>query len=787
MSRDSWDFDDKSASATSFTPDDFAADELEEQEAEVVKGDGTADHSEVAKDSSEGYTEEEYVTEEVVEEYSDESNSEEGYQEEPVQESVVTKKASKKSKKQIEEPKEVVAKISKDYDATDAQDAVINGQEVQKRTVDPTKSSSRKKRDDKKEAQAKKKADKAAKKEQLKKKPIIPIVVVLIVAIAVIIFLMTGKKDDKNFLSLTKGILNADLGTFVYEIDVVTKAHDVSVENTTVSVEDLNNMESADTGTEESDEFVPNNSFVEWTNSEGSLMTSWKYPSYKITVEGNCPSVEPFTADYKISLSTAQHTGVLTEIIVCNGNTYVDIDSLGNWLRASKDTYLSRLGDQVPVGAKWLLIPSGEFNVPSRYAEDAELELSNVSSINEMNERNILLFNMVLDTVTSAISDEAYGTTQSAYTINIADGKPLVDSFRKMVTNGASCYSGYVNSAYSKGFYTDEQAKQALREEDNVMKALTDLLIYMNYATSDSFNLQVAGNAREYKDSFGNQAVESTFATSFQTSEKDYKISAKLTRLGKKVEITEPTETSITKAQLTDENTIRNVFFGVMDYLNPTSFKLELKQEMNPERIKENVKQSLIDLVNATESAEIHLTKLTVDDYIQKYATLDPSVASTTDLINAQIVSDYLAVLGGITDNITYASEVEEEVEDVPQYPELVYEDPNIKITAKVVEEESDSSLICLNLFILNKTNSEVTLDLTNFTMQTLLSSVYPANNLVLLKNYDNSWDEALTPETLVMGEHDYADINLYFVISNDKGYMDLWFGEDKLGEIVAY
>ena len=57
-----------------------------------------------------------------------------------------------------------------------------------------------------------------------------------------------------------------------------------------------------------------------------------------------------------------------------------------------------------------------------------------------------------------------------------------------------------------------------------------------------------------------------------------------------------------------------------------------------------------------------------------------------------------------------------------------------------------------------------------------LLSSTYSSNNLTTLRDNDNTWDETLTPQAIELEPSAYADVDLYFVVAGDSGYMDMWY-----------
>ena len=207
--------------------------------------------------------------------------------------------------------------------------------------------------------------------------------------------------------------------------------------------------------------------------------------------------------------------------------------------------------------------------------------------------------------------------------------------------------------------------------------------------------------------------------------------------------------------------------------------------EPNPDKIIDTIRQSLVDIVNSTEDTGIYLTTLTVDDYIEKYSQMDYDTALTQDRINILIVQDFLDTVNSVTGEVYIEVPVEVE-EEVLQYPELVYENSDIKIISQFNTEESNSNLYVVDTLIMNKKDTPINVDLTNFSVRTLLSSKYTANSFTELHSYDNTWDDVLSPINIDLGQSSYANVKLYFVVNGDSGYMDMWFGEENLGVVVS-
>lgn len=740
-------------------PKEEASEEFTSEKDVVTDGD----------DSEEAFKEEisEYET------YDDEENGKESWGTEREVEVAMTDEASETEEELMEE--QFASDIA--IEETDAQD-----KRFATAYVDPSKNPKQKRIKEQKQE---------VKKVKKKNLGIIVVSCIVFLLALFLLFQIASKSSKQNFFSILDGILQTKLGSYTYVFDIRTSEHSDKTEQIIVAnIEELEGVESVDLNEDVVVE-GSRNSFVEWTNADGIKMTSWRYPKYKITVDGATTSLEPYTATATISIATEYFNDVFTDITAFEGNYYVNIESIGKWLRNSKDTYLVGLGNRLPEGSRYLVIPFEELYIPSRYAEDAELDLSKVPSIETLISRVLLFESCVEGNFKDCISKEALTSGVSTFDVIISgdDSVAVQRELRGMLSQAGNYYRSYVSTAVEKGLYNEEQSKQAMREEDNIIRALTDLMVYMNLSDLSPNNFQLTGTARKYENSKGIDSLEAKVVSKIKTDSKDYDISISLMRTGEKVDIRKPDGSTLIRDSLPEPTLIGNTFNRVVDYFNPTMIDFELKQELNPQRIKESVKMDLVQLVNNLPEAETYLTILTVDDYIAKYMAYEVTdESSAVDRINKQIVTDFANTLNSITGKPTLAEEEEVSIEEVLElYPEIAYEDSNVKMTGKINEEETDSTLACIDLLIMNKAEGDLELDLTTFSLRTLLSSVYPANNLTLLHAYDNSWDGMMSPESMVIPTSGYKNLKLYFVTSNDTGYMDLWVGEKKLGVAVSY
>ena len=184
---------------------------------------------------------------------------------------------------------------------------------------------------------------------------------------------------------------------------------------------------------------------------------------------------------------------------------------------------------------------------------------------------------------------------------------------------------------------------------------------------------------------------------------------------------------------------------------------------------------------------QLHEGMSNIAVFVDKYMNYKEDNTSTQlDLANAKLMSDFVQSLNGVTGGLVVEKVVQAE-EEIEQYPELTFSQQGIDFTFKYNAELSSPSLIVLDGEAINKGDSSFEVDLTNFSIQTLLGSIYPANNETLLLAHDNTFDMTVAPLTLQSMSKSWNDFKLYFVVSDDGGHMDLFFGGTQRGAVVEY
>lgn len=630
------------------------------------------------------------------------------------------------------------------------------------------------------------------------KKIVIPCGVVLVIILGLVIKSLFGG-GKMNYYDTMASLFTNELGSFSYTFDVRTgEKGSLITENksSATSVDELSSVENADTSTTEATEETniaaqepeteeSKNEFQDWNKYADVKTGNWQYPNYKIVISGCTTSLEPLTTDFTVNLATANYNDKFTEVVCIDGNYYFDIESMYNWLKSSGDSYLISLTDKMPNGSKWLVVPESEFKIPSRYAEDGEKDLSYCISLKTMYERFLVALTSTKSTLSNSLGSTGMSSNKDTVSINLAgsDATNILKAFKGITTQSGDWYDSLLATGVDKKLYTEDEYKQASREKDNVMEALSDLATYLNITDLDSQNLAVQGSARTYTNGKNNATVEGSLAVNYSTDTTDYIIQFSGLRSGDAEDIKLP-QGSQTKAI---DDSYLGSFNSLVDYLNITPIKTSVQLEINPTTISDGVIEKFIDLVNDTGTAGEWITKDNVFKFIEKYASYKETDETTNDdKVNAKLVSDLADAMDKIVGGVVVTKEVKAE-ETVEQYPEVNTQETGVYTKIKYDTEKSDSQVAVFHVEAINKGDETVTVDTTNFSLRTLLNSVYPSNNETLIHNYDNTFDMSKLVKSVELPSKGWAEFDLYFVISDDTGHMDMYFGDTNLGSAIEY
>lgn len=619
------------------------------------------------------------------------------------------------------------------------------------------------------------------------------VAVIVLVLLITVVIKMCGKSSDNTYLTVTDKLISQPVGSFRYVLDVRTNKHTDKSKEQSDDVSDIADLEKIEANVDVDkvlEEYQQaDKEFVSWSNKEGVEVVNWDYPKYKIILEGNVKSVAPLEMNMSLSLATNYFNDALTDIVVKDGKTYVNIEQLRYWLLSSKDESLIHLGESLPESAKYVEYEGDAFNLYSTFAENSEIDLTRESDLVNMFKRFLIVMKTTVPRL--SISSDCLTNDSGIYKLNITgdNSVALLKSIKSMSLGVGDYYKGLIATQYKNKLLTEEQYKQAQKQVDNVSSAFTNFNTKLGVLDLSKLDLRVSGNARTYTGGKGADVYESSLAFQFSTESTDYSIALQLSKSSSVSDVKVPSESTTSIDSFNDKDFVEKSLLQVFNYLNITGIDLEKQLEITPTSLKSDLVKGFVKLVNEVNSDDEdfrNITESTLSDYIDTYRNFEVKDGSSElDILNATLVSDFLKEFEVFIPSEKSQSPENSGVLDDSRFSSVVYENDDFRIYADFDKASSNTRCVQVKCYILNKTNKKLKLNTSDFTLQTMLSSKYPANYESLLEEYDNEFDMSKAPSIIEVDANGYTETSLYFVIANGLEYMDMWYQGEKLGVVV--
>lgn len=559
----------------------------------------------------------------------------------------------------------------------------------------------------------------------------IVLAIILLIVVKIVFF-----SDKGSYFNDVNKIITSDLGSFEYVFDIRTKEfEEEKIEATDYDQSQLEGLENADdvekeTVSDEEDGKHQSSIKDEWGNKDNISTGDWQYPNYKLVIKGQTLSTKPHEAYYKISLVTEYFNDVLTEIYVKDDNYYINIEQLRYWLTQSQDSYLVSIGKSLIEGSNWLVINEKDFAYISRYAEDNEK--SELTSLYDMKEHTTTMASIILKNLEGVVDSDSLSIQDNMKYFTLKNSTDVVKKFKSLATNSGDLYDSYISKVYK-----DNDLKQAKNEKDNFIVALSDLAMMFN---TKNVLLDMQGMTRTYKDNDGYNVIEATLNTALTDGVTDYRINISMMRTNKVTELKIPSGSTVSSLDYSVD--IENVFNDIVDYLNFTSIKTEVKLNTSVDSIKKDIDKSFIKMLN--ETGLVYVTENNFKTIISEYEKYDKG-----DKLKS-IVEDY--------NNLLKQNE-NEELTDEEKINELAW-GTGFKVN-KNLELSNDRLLVYTVVG---------DLDYSLFSIKES-ENIYPCNNEVILKSYDPNFE---VPEK-----------SLCFIISNSVNEFELYYDNECLGKLT--
>lgn len=633
----------------------------------------------------------------------------------------------------------------------------------------------------------------------VKNKFFIPAValVVLLILVRVLFGVFASQSSDMGYYDTMTSIFSNELGSFSYTLSVETgDKGTIITSKTTPVVEEIESGSDieADVGASSGREFV------DWGKYADVKLSNWQHPVFQVNISGTTMSVDPLVSHFVVTLATPAYNNKFTEVTVRDDTYYFDVESIYNWLNDSSDSYLISLAKEIPHGSKWLEVPASEFAIPSRYAESGdEQALSAATSLRDMYQRFVVALKVSANSISGSMGDRGIERKKEVVYLNLTgdDANALFSATKSLVVRSGDFYESLISNSTSGGWYTESQQKQAIREKDNFIEALNAMSTAMQMSKASDLDLKASGQVRQYTNGYGSNQIEGTFGVQFSSETTDYLIKFTGIRSGDKADIEVP-EGSKTKE---NADMYLSAFNKIVDYFNFTPIKTDVKLNINPDTISEAVLDKFIKLVNDTGKAGYWVTRDNVGEYIETYRGMSAAdLSDENDLWNTTLVSDLVEALEKIVPNRTSTDvglpvvtkptvpdNTGEGDGQVEQFPGVTFEQDGLEFRAWHNDVASNHDLFVLSLEVLNRSGEDAIVDCGSFVIHDLLDSIYPANNEILIRNYDNLFDMDKLLGDIYIPAKGFETFDIYFVIAEDAGHSNLFYGDTNLGAVIQY
>jgi len=536
---------------------------------------------------------------------------------------------------------------------------------------------------------------------------------------------------------------------------------------------------------------------TDWVSQDGSYQVDWDKPNYELKITGRLESLEPFTAQASLSLTTDYIDAPFLNMTAIDGKCYFDIKTLRAWLINSGDTSLVQLGKTIPENVVYISVDEGdELHYGTGFAELDELEASGGSELSELYWRIKKVGQLLASGIQNSMGSAGLSNDETRYRLNISgeDALNLLAGIRGILNNSGAYYDSYVNNLNSSGVINGIEAGQMVNEKDNFLYAIHPLWSAFNTMSTEdaqNTNLVVVGKARNY-NSGGVPYYEINLGTNFKLNGIDYIVSlygckSGLGNTGSQVRVP---DNSITGVSAVDVD-----FSSMTDYLL-SYFKLapaypSYRLDANWANFNERGLREFAELVNEENKREgfevPYVHRYNVQEFIDTYSQMTESEysASPATKFNYELVRRFLGSIEPVQkDKSEEAVEVKVTGNDLDAlYDGISFKFRNADMpTLNHVVVDLSASVDLGDMNVEGAVSKE--LDLTKFNITDSSGNKYPCNH----EDFIREANIGISPEDILTKlevTKDATDAKLHFIV---KGYGTYTLNYDKfiIGELIT-
>lgn len=507
------------------------------------------------------------------------------------------------------------------------------------------------------------------------------------------------------------------------------------------------------------------------SRSEGTWKASWVFNEGGQETKVNTTKIvcSDGNASIELQVSLSESDVVTVNAVLFDGTWYFDLSALRTSLLSCKNEELLVFAEKVPNNIAYITFSEADIMFKDYFAEESETK-AGINGVFNLLDRVDLVLNMFLGAVNQKggfqfdIVDEHYTLSSTADCSSI---------LLQMLTDIGSYYDKYCSNLSSLNLASEYEASEGLMvEKDNFLASLQG--IQLKYATMDSsiLNPSIKGDISVFEskqsgveyDGFlhitwnSDKSVENAIKCDFS-----YKTSVS--------QVSKPSSTEIDIAKFnSDYFEFDSLFDTILSEGNVLGgWYLNTSLELNSELMSSKLNALSRDFLGI-DSADI-----SVADYISE----NSGSSSVSELIDI-----FDSVTGG------FKVEVEKPVveEEVSRYNELHGVLQNgTEYFISVNEAESDSSILVVDVRLLNGSDTSVDFETKNFKLRDMSTGIISANIKTQLLEVNPDFNTESYLEEISLESGCFIDTKLFYAIPENFGYQDLYLGDELVGNLISF
>ena len=507
------------------------------------------------------------------------------------------------------------------------------------------------------------------------------------------------------------------------------------------------------------------------SRSEGTWKTFWVFDEggQETKVTATKVVCSDGNASMELQVDLSESDTVTINAVLFDGVWYFDLSALRTSLLSCKSAELLMFAEKVPNNIAYITFSEADIMLKDYFAEESETK-AGINGVFNLLDRVDLVLNMFLGAVNQKGGFQ-FDVTDDHYTLSsTADCDSIL---LQMLTDIGSYYDKYSSNLSALNLASEYEASEGLKaEKDNFLASLQD--IQLKYATMDSsaLNSSIKGDISVFESKQSGVEYDGFLYITWNSDASiESAIKCDFSYRPSTSQISKPSSTEIDIAKFNSDYFEIDVLFDTIlregNVLG--GWYLDTSLELSDEAL----------------SSELEALS-------KEYLGISTSDVSVADYIAENINSASVLELMGILDSVTggFKVEVEKPVEEVEvsRFNELHGVLLNgVEYFISVNEAESDSSILVVDVRLLNASDSSVDFETKNFKLRDMGTSIVSANIETQLLEINPEFNVESYSKGISLESGCFVDTKLFFVIPETLGYQDLYLNDELIGNLISF